>query len=153
VIARGLKEVTTMKASILIVDDEEGIRASLSAYLKLEGYEVATAESGPEAIAKLRDRKHNIVLLDINMPGMDGIETLRAIKTVDFSIQVIMMTAYSTFDKTMKSMEFGAADYLLKPFDDLSEILHLVRLSEERLGRWKHNISASIIKQKENSSE
>lgn len=142
-----------MSVSVLIVDDEEGIRKSLAAYLKLEGYKVSTAADGDEAIKKVRESKHNIVLLDINMPGMDGIETLKAIKAVDFSTQVIMITAYSTFDKTMRSLEFGASDYILKPFEDLSEILHLVRISEERLERWKRNMSASIIKQREGSSK
>ncbi len=140
-----------MFVNILIVDDEEGIRNSLSAYLKLEGYGVETAASGSEALEKLREKKRNIVLLDINMPGMDGLETLKEIKEFDFSIQVIMITAYSTFEKTMKSLEFGASDYILKPFEDLSEILRLVRLSEEKLTRWKRNMSASIIKQRESS--
>ncbi|MBI4829512.1 MAG: response regulator [Nitrospinae bacterium] len=141
-----------MTVNILIVDDEEGIRTSLGAYLRLEGYQVGSAASGKETIEALRETKYNVVLLDINMPGMDGLETLRAIKAIDFSIQVIMMTAYSTFDKTMKSLEYGATDYILKPFEDLAEILHLVRLSEERLDRWKRNMSASIIKQKEEGS-
>ena len=138
-----------MPISILIVDDEEGIRNSLAAYLKLEGYRVDSAANGKEALEKLRQSKFNVVLLDINMPVMDGLETLQAIKAIDFSIQVIMMTAYSTFDKTLKSLEYGATDYILKPFDDLSEILSLVKISEERLERWKRNMSASIIKQKE----
>jgi len=141
-----------MGARILIVDDEEAILKSLSAYLKLEGFEVETATSGEDAIETARKQKFNIVLLDINMPGVDGIETLKAIKAMDFSIQVIMMTAYSTFDKTMKSLEFGASDYILKPFGDLAEILRLVRISEERLNRWKRNLSASILKQREDSS-
>lgn len=141
-----------MSANILIVDDEEGIRSSLCAYLKLEGYNVAVAGGGIEAVNKLRESKYNIVLLDINMPGQDGLETLRAIKSVDFSLQVIMMTAFSTFDKTMKSLEFGASDYILKPFKDLEEILRLVRISEEKLDRWKRNMSASIIKQRDESS-
>jgi len=138
-----------MSVNILIVDDEEGIRKSLGAYLKLEGYHVDTAGGGAEAIEKLRELKRNIILLDINMPGMDGLETLRAIKSHDFSIQVIMMTAFSTFEKTMKSLEFGASDYILKPFDDLTEILRLIQLSEERLDRWKRNMSATIIKQRD----
>ncbi|MDH5511407.1 MAG: response regulator [Nitrospinota bacterium] len=137
-----------MSANVLIVDDEEGIRTSLGAYLSLEGYTVDVAEDGKKALELLRQTKFNIILLDINMPGMDGLETLKAIKALDFSIQVIMITAYSTFDKTMKSLEFGASDYILKPFEDLKEILHLVKLSEERLDRWKRNMSASIIKQR-----
>jgi len=140
-----------MSANVLIVDDEEGIRTSLGAYLSLEGYTVDVAEDGKKALELLRQTKFNIILLDINMPGMDGLETLKAIKALDFSIQVIMITAYSTFDKTMKSLEFGASDYILKPFEDLKEILHLVKLSEERLDRWKRNMSASIIKQRQKS--
>ncbi|VAX15878.1 hypothetical protein MNBD_NITROSPINAE02-1267 [hydrothermal vent metagenome] len=132
----------------MIVDDEEGIRKSLSSYLKLEDYNVDTAENGKEALEKLRKTKYNIVLMDINMPVMDGLEALKEIKRIDFSIQVIMMTAYSTFDKTIKSLEFGATDYVMKPFKDLSEILHLINLSEERLDRWKSSMSASIVRQK-----
>ncbi len=98
---------------------------------------------------RLRGKKFNIILLDINMPGMDGLDTLQAIKSIDFSIQVVMMTAYSTFEKTMKSLEYGATDYILKPFDDLEQILHLVKISEERLDRWKKNMSASIVRQRQ----
>lgn len=138
-----------MSVNILVVDDEEGIRNSLSAYLKLEGYNVDTAGDGGEAIEKLQEQKRNIVLLDINMPVLDGLDALRIIKSRDFSIQVIMMTAFSTFEKTMKSLEYGASDYILKPFDDLTEILRLVQLSEEKLERWKRNMSATILKQRE----
>ncbi len=136
-----------MSVKILVVDDEEGIRKSLSSYLKLEGYEVSTAGDGVEAINKLRESKYNIVLMDINMPEKDGLDALREIKAIDFSIQVVMMTAFSTFDKTMRSLEFGATDYIMKPFENLSEILKLVKISEEKLERWKRNMGASIVKQ------
>jgi len=142
-----------MAANILVVDDEEGIRKSLSAYLKMEGYTVDTAGDGVEAIEKLKNAKFNIILLDINMPVRDGLETIQEIKALDFSIQVIMMTAFSTFDKTMKSLEYGATDYILKPFDNLAEILKLIRISEEKLDRWRKNMSATIIKQRSSSSQ
>ncbi len=138
-----------MSHKILVVDDEEGIRNSLAAYLKMEGYDVDKAANGKEAIEKIRQAKFNIILLDINMPEIDGLDALKTIKSIDFSIQVIMMTAYSTFDKTMRALEYGATDYILKPFDNLSEILHLVKISEERLSRWKRNVSASIIRSRE----
>ncbi len=138
-----------MAVNILVVDDEEGIRGSINSYLRLNDYRTDVACNGVEAVRKVRNEKYNIILLDINMPEMDGLETLQVIKSIDFSIQVIMMTAYSTFDKTMKSLEYGANDYILKPFGDLSEILDLVRMSEERLDRWKRNMSASIVRQKE----
>jgi DNA-binding NtrC family response regulator len=130
-----------MLAKILVVDDEEGIRNSLCAFMKMEGYEVASAEDGQAALEKIRAKKYNIVL-------MDGLETLKEIKKIDFSTQVIIMTAYSTFDKTMKALEYGATDYIMKPFDDLNDILRLVQISEEKLERWKRNMSASIIKQR-----
>ena len=142
-----------MAANILVVDDEEGIRKSLGAYLKMEGYTVDTAANGAEAIEKLKSSKFNIILLDINMPVMDGLETVQKVKAIDFSIQVIMMTAFSTFDKTRKSLEYGASDYILKPFDNLAEILKLVRISEEKLDRWKKNMSATIIKQRSSSGK
>jgi DNA-binding NtrC family response regulator len=142
-----------MAVSILIVDDEEGIRNSLSAYLRLEGYDVVTAGGGREALETLRGKKINIILMDINMPDMDGLETLQAVKAVDFSIQVVMMTAYSTFDKTMQSLEYGATDYILKPFESLEDILKLVQISEERLERWKRNMSASIVRQRKSGDD
>ncbi len=137
-----------MPVKILIVDDEEGIRNSLCAFLKMEDYKVATAEDGQVALDKVRAEKYNIILMDVNMPVLDGLDTLREIKKIDFSTQVIIMTAYSTFEKTMKALEYGATDYIMKPFDDLNDILRLVKISEEKLERWKRNMSASIIKQR-----
>ena len=81
-----------MKEKILIIDDEAGIRNSLASFLKLEEYAVDTAENGKEALEKIRANRYGIVLLDINMPGMSGIDTLQAIKAFEFSCQVIMMT-------------------------------------------------------------
>jgi len=141
-----------MAVNVLVVDDEEGIRKSLSAYLKLEGYTVDTAPNGRAALDKMREAKFNIILMDINMPEMDGIEALKKVKAMDFSTQVIMMTAYSTFEKTLKSLEFGATDYILKPFDNLTEILRLVKLAEEKLERWRRNMNESILRQKEKSA-
>ncbi len=137
-----------MPVKILIVDDEEGIRNSLCAFLKMEDYKVATAEDGQVALDKVRTEKYNIILMDVNMPVLDGLDTLKEIKKIDFSTQVIIMTAYSTFEKTMKALEYGATDYIMKPFDDLNDILRLVKISEEKLERWKRNMSASIIKQR-----
>jgi DNA-binding NtrC family response regulator len=90
-----------MAERVLIIDDEPGIRNSLCSYLKLEEYQVDTAENGKEALEKMRADKYSIVLLDINMPGMSGIDTLQAIKSFDFSCQVIMKTGAATVQKTM----------------------------------------------------
>ncbi|MFW2331675.1 MAG: response regulator [Nitrospinota bacterium] len=137
-----------MSIPLMIVDDEEGIRNSLKEYFEMEGYDVDTAKDGEEAIKMTKQKKYSIVLMDINMPLLDGIESMQAIKEIDFSIQVIMMTAYSTFEKTMKSLELGATDYILKPFGELDELLRLVEISEERLSRWRRNMAESIVKQR-----
>ena len=93
--------------------------------------------------------KVNIALLDINMPEMDGIELLSRIKKRDFSVQVIMMTAFSTFDKTLQSLEMGAVDYILKPFDNLDDMLDLINESVRRLKRWQKNLLQSVKLERE----
>jgi len=134
-----------MKINILIVDDEKNILQSLKTFFQFHGFDVFTAENGEEALKLLKRKKINIALLDINMPGMDGIELLERIKHKDFSIQIIMITGFSTFDKMLKSMEKGAVDYILKPVDDLNDVLKIVKESVQRLKRWKKNLSESVM--------
>jgi len=134
-----------MKTKILIVDDELNILQSLKTFFQFHGFDVFIAESGKAALDILKRQKLHIALLDINMPGMNGIELLEKIKQKDFSIQVIMITGFSTFDKTMKSMEKGAVDYILKPIDDLNDVLKLVNESVYRLKRWRKNLSESVM--------
>ncbi len=132
-----------MDWKILIVDDELQIRRTLKNYLTLNGYEVVTAGSGPEALEMARHEKLHIVLLDIKMPGMDGLTVLEKLREMDFSIQVIMMTGFSTFDSTLKALEKGATDYILKPFDDLDSLVKLIDLAAEKLGRWRVVLAGS----------
>ena len=141
-----------MPEKILVIDDEAGIRNSLASYLRLEGYEVNTAENGKEALEKIRVDRYAIVLLDINMPGISGIDTLQAIKAFEFSCQVIMMTGAATIEKTMDSMEYGATDFILKPFDSLEEVLELVKISEERIKRWRKSMAKSIERTQDDGS-
>ena len=134
-----------MKIKILIADDEKNILQTLKTFFQFHGYEVFTAEGGKEALEIFKRKKLDIALLDINMPGINGIELLERIKQKDFSTQVIMITGFSTFDKTLKSMEKGAVDYILKPIDDLNDVLKIVMESVKRLKRWKKNLSESVI--------
>jgi DNA-binding NtrC family response regulator len=134
--------------TVLVVDDEEGIRKSVATYLELNGYKAFTAGNAREAYERVKKGGIQIVLMDINMPGLDGIEALQAMKTHDYTIQVIMMTASASVDKTMGAMESGASDFLIKPFDSLEQVGELVRLSKERLDRWRQNIDASVARQK-----
>ena len=109
---------------ILVVDDEEAMRESLNDWLKEDGYEVGLAAGGQEAIDMVRDEPWEVVLLDLKMPGMDGLETLKHLKEVRPDAEILMMTAYATVDTAVQAMKEGAFDYLVKPFDpDEIEIL------------------------------
>jgi two-component system response regulator AtoC len=107
----------TTKPRILVVDDEAPMRESLRDWLLEEGYDVGLAASGQEAIAMAQDGTWSVVLLDLKMPGMDGLETLAELREVAPNTEVVMMTAYATVDTAVKAMKFGAYDYLVKPFD------------------------------------
>jgi len=108
----------TKKARILVVDDEAPMRESLKDWLMEEGYEVGLAASGQEAIAMARKKSWDVILLDLKMPGMDGVETLQRLKSkkVDTEAEILMMTAYATVDTAVHAMKAGAFDYLVKPF-------------------------------------
>jgi len=111
--------------TILIVDDEKNYPPILSAVLEDAGFETLTAYSGPEALAVLEDSDVDLVLTDMKMPGMDGIELLERVKTKDPELPVIMMTAHGTVEKAVEAMQKGAYSYLLKPFDNEQLILYV----------------------------
>jgi two-component system, NtrC family, response regulator len=111
--------------TILIVDDEKNYPLILSAILEDEGYETLAANSGSEALEKLSSSDVDLVLTDMKMPSMDGIELLEKIKTIDSELPVIMMTAYGTVEKAVEAMQKGAYNYILKPFDNDSLVLYV----------------------------
>jgi DNA-binding NtrC family response regulator len=110
---------------MLIVDDEPSVRESLKHWFIPEGYRVETAGGGMEALDKLRDSSFDIVLLDIKMPGMDGIELQQRLKEIDSQLAIIIMTAYATVDTAVQALKQGAYDYITKPVDpdDLSRLI------------------------------
>jgi len=107
------------KVSILIIDDEAELCQSLSEMLKEEeeGYKLSIANNGEKGLAKIKEEVLDLVLLDIKMPEMDGIETLKRIRAIDKDILVIMLTAYQTVETAVKAMKLGAYDYISKPFN------------------------------------
>jgi two-component system, NtrC family, response regulator AtoC len=115
---------------ILIVDDEPQIRRILSALLSDNGFEVAEAESGEQALAVAEKFRPDIALLDINMPGMDGLAALRALLKNHSKLDCLMMTAYGTIRSAVEAMKSGAFDYLTKPFDN-DEILLIINRALE----------------------
>jgi DNA-binding NtrC family response regulator len=102
--------------NLLVVDDEEVIREGMRRILSAEGFNVDTSASGRTAIEKIQERDFDVVITDLKMPGMDGIEVLKAIKILQPEVPVIIITGYSTVDTAVDAMKNGAFDYIAKPF-------------------------------------
>ena len=111
---------------ILAIDDEKNIRHLIRSEFTLEGFDVTTAGSGEEGLTKFNQDKFDVVFLDLRMPGMDGIETLRQLKRQSSSTEVIMITGHGEIESAVTSMKLGARDYVTKPFK-LDELLTLAR--------------------------
>jgi two-component system NtrC family response regulator len=111
--------------TVLIVDDEKNYPLILGAVLEEEGFETFTANSGAEALEILKNTDVDLVLTDMKMPSMDGMELLEKIKDKDEELPVIMMTAHGTVDKAVEAMQKGAYSYILKPFDNDRLILYV----------------------------
>jgi two-component system, NtrC family, response regulator len=111
--------------TILIVDDERNYTLILAAVLEDAGFETLTANSGPEALDILSESDVDLVLTDMKMPTMDGIELLERIKKEDADLPVIMMTAHGTVEKAVEAMQKGAYNYILKPFDNERLVLYV----------------------------
>ncbi len=118
------------KAKILVVDDEHLIRWSLEQNLRKQGYEVLTAGSGEDALKLVREEQPELVLLDIHMPGISGLEALEKIKEYDDDIIVIMVTAHGGLETAVNAMRMGAYDYINKPFN-LDEMAIVIRKALE----------------------
>ncbi len=128
-----------MKAKpILIVDDEKNIRLTLSQALEVLKLETDTAADGEEALFKLREKEFSLILLDLRMPGMDGMEVLRRVREVRPDIRIIILTAYGTVESAVEAMKLEAVDFIQKPFTP-EEIRQLVSriMDRERLDEQK----------------
>ena len=118
---------------ILVVDDEPAVRSSLSRALELERYDVAMAEDGPEALQCLADGRFDAVVLDVSMPGLDGLEVCARMREQGDRTPVLMLTARETVDARVAGLDAGADDYLVKPFA-LRELLARLRAILRRHG-------------------
>ncbi len=119
-----------MKPAILVVDDDEVMRQTLSDVLKKKGYAISTAETGRQTISFIKKQLFDLILLDIRLPDMDGLDVLKDIKEVESDLMVIVMTAYSDVQTAVTAMKSGAYDYIDKPFE-LEELKILIKKALE----------------------
>jgi DNA-binding NtrC family response regulator len=124
--------------SILIVDDEDSVRDSLYNWFMEDGYRVQCAEDAKKALSILESDSFDIILADIKMPGMDGLEMLKRIKSLRKNSIVIMMTAFATVDTAVQALKDGAFDYVTKPFDP-DDLSHLIRNATKQISLTEEN--------------
>jgi DNA-binding NtrC family response regulator len=121
------------KMRIMLVDDEEGFLFTTKKLLERKGIQVITASSGQEALEKLVGESVHVVILDVKMPGMDGVAVLKAIKSGYPLVQVVMLTGHGTVESALEGLRSGATDYLMKPID----IDELIAKADEAFVRWR----------------
>jgi UDP-3-O-[3-hydroxymyristoyl] N-acetylglucosamine deacetylase len=119
------------KSHILVVDDEEPLRTVLSNELTGAGYDVATAVDGHEAVSAVQNKKVDLVLLDIHMPGLDGFEVLKFIKKGFPAVKVIMLTGFADLKNAIESKKHGAEDFVSKPYDLVDLLTTIERVLSE----------------------
>ena len=138
-----------MSKKILIVDDEKNIRMMLKHCLKERKYDTDIAINGDEALKKIKENNYDLVLLDIKMPGLSGMEVLKKVRERGNNVNIIMMTAYGTIERAVEAMKLNAIDFLSKPFttDEIrsivSDVFSREELIEEDLEDYKDIIEFS----------
>src|SRR5436309_4882252 len=134
-----------MRESILVVDDEAGVRASLTGILGDEGYQVEAVDSGEAALAILEGRPFDLLLLDVWLPKMDGLETLSRVRSLDPDVPVVLITGHGSVDTALKAGQMGAQDFVEKPLS-LEKTLVVVRnaLRQRRLEAENRALRARV---------
>lgn len=122
----------TEQFKVLVVDDDDTLLQLLTETVQTMGCEAVSARSGRDALDIISERKYDIVVTDLKMPGMDGLELLGEIKKIDKDVVVIMVTGYATLETAVKAIEKGAYDYIAKPFR-LDELMVVIKNACERL--------------------
>jgi DNA-binding NtrC family response regulator len=117
-------------SSILIIDDDDQLRKSFEKLLKEEDYTVICAPSGEAGLERINENRPDVVVLDMRLPGMNGLEVFKTINRIDPKLPVIIMTAYGTTETAIEATKFGAFDYILKPFD-IPDMLNTIKKAME----------------------
>ncbi|MDH4207190.1 MAG: response regulator [Desulfobacteraceae bacterium] len=131
---------------ILVVDDELALRESLAGWLERDGYEVEMAAGSKEALKRLKDSRFDILIVDVKMKEISGMEILKQVKANHPNATVIMMTAYGSIDTAIKAMKNNAYDYLLKPFDPIDLSLMIKKIFQEKENASKHRLPEEGVK-------
>ncbi len=132
-------QLATDSPRILVVDDERVIREILSDFLTMEGYIVRTVEDGVEALKELQRRSYNLVISDLKMPNMSGLELIQKITDQQIPVLTVIMTGFGTVETAIEAMKQGAYDYILKPFK-VEEVVHIVQRGLDRQRLQHENI-------------
>ncbi len=127
------------KMKMMLVDDEERFLETTKKLLARKGYDVLTATNGSEALEKLVTETVHVVILDVKMPGMDGVTTLKAIRSRYPMVEVIMLTGHATVESAVEGLKSGATDYLMKPAD-LDELIKKAEEAYEKRQRIEEKI-------------
>ena len=133
-----------MENQVLIVDDEEIILQTLQVIFKRAGIQVDTMSNPVEALRLFPQRRYNMVIVDVLMPQMMGVDVIRAVKSLNPLCNVIVMTAFSTMARVIECIEAGACDYVTKPFADINLLVNVVRVGLERVARWEKSFGVEL---------
>jgi DNA-binding NtrC family response regulator len=133
-----------MKIRVLLVDDEKDFIDVLAERLEARDFTTSKAYSGDEAMEKVREKEVDVVLLDVQMPGKDGVTVLREIKAFNPLVEVIMLTGHSTVESAVEGMKIGAFDYLLKP-TETKELVEKIVLAYKRKSDQENRIRQAEI--------
>ncbi len=133
-----------MKIRLLLVDDEKDFIGMLSQRLETRGLDVTTASNGGEAVDLIREREFDVIVLDVLMPGKDGISTLKEIKELKPLVQVIMLTGHATVETAIEGMKRGAYDYLMKP-TEMKDLVEKITKANELKAAHEERIRKAEI--------
>jgi len=128
---------------ILIIDDEEGIRQTLQGHFELDGLETVAMDNAVDALERHRKELFPVVLTDIQMPRMSGVEFIREVKRIHPTCQVYVMTGYASLSNMAECLGAGATDYFMKPFESIKQVVTEVRSGVTRYDRWMKDLKVS----------
>ena len=135
-----------MKTRVLIVDDEEEFVQALSERLTIRDYDVTGSLSGEDALDKLRHYNFDVVILDVKMPGKDGVDVLKEMKGIKPLTEVIMLTGNATVESAIEGMRYGAYDYLMKPCET-DDLIKKINLAYQKKYEHEERIRAAKVKE------